>query len=452
MQTTMNILVITPEFDLSRRLNSMFKGNNATVLWEPDPGNIIKHCRIDTFDILIVTSDAVIGNISEIQQTHKIISEKCAITRMLLLIDPDHLAVITDSLDLNFHQYYKLPVSDEELRFIITTTMQKQPQLAINLLLEKNDERGEFQKMVGRSKPMRKVFQKVRQAASSDIPVLIQGETGTGKDLVAQAIHRESARNSKPFIPINLGALPTELIGSELFGHEKGAFTGALKKHLGCFERAMGGTIFLDELGVIDDKLQISLLRLIEQKKIRRLGGQRDISIDVRLITATNENLQDIVEQGIFREDLFYRLDVFRISLPPLRDRIGDIKLLAMAFLKQFSALYKKSITAFETECFHIMESYDWPGNVRELKNAVQRSVLVCDGEVIQPEHMPVRLQHHAAKRDITFRIGTPIAAMEREMIIHTLRAVYNNRKHAAQLLGISRRALYNKLKRYHID
>ncbi len=451
METTTNIMVVSPEIDLSIRLNSIFKNKDTNILWEPDPHKIIGHCRIDTFDIMIITSSAIVKSKSEIINTLATISEKCSITKMLLLIDPHDLTLITNTLDISIYQYYKLPVSDQELILLISSSLRKQPQVATNLLLEKEDSSVIFQNIVGRSKPMQKVFRKIRQAASSDIPVLIQGETGTGKDLVAQAIHKESIRQTEPFIPINLGALPSELIGSELFGHEKGAFTGAFKKHIGCFERAMGGTIFLDELGVIDEKLQVSLLRLIEQKKIRRLGGQRNISIDVRLIAATNEDLFENVKQGIFREDLFYRLDVFRISLPPLKDRVGDIKLLANAFLNQFNNLYNKNIRDFQAECFHLMELYDWPGNVRELKNAIQHSVLVCDETYIKPEHMPVRFNKYLKNKDITFTVGTTISSVEREMIIHTLNAVKNNRKKAAQILGISRRSLYNKIHKYHI-
>ena len=298
---------------------------------------------------------------------------------------------------------------------------------------------------------MENVFRKIRQAASSDIPILLLGETGTGKDLVAQAIHRESARKNDSFIPINLGAVPTDLIGSELFGHEKGAFTGALNKRLGCFERANGGSIFLDEIGIIDEKLQISLLRLIEQKKFRRLGGHNNISVDVRLIAATNEDLYDKIVSGLFREDLYYRLDVFRISLPPLRERIGDVSLLSRTFLDQYKTQFKKNIQDYRSDVIQALESYDWPGNVRELKNTIQRAVLICDGKYIEMEHLPPRINENI-NADITFTVGTSMTKVEREMIIHTLQSVGNNRKRAAELLGISRRSLYNKLKKYRID
>jgi len=449
---TKNIMAISPEIDLLKRLNNMFKDDSVNVLWEPDPKKIIGHCRIETFDVLLLMSSVVAAHTAEMANVLETISRKCSITKTIILIDPDDLDIITSSFDPGVYQFTRLPVSDKELKLLVLSSLKRTSRVGINLLLEKKHGGDIFHNIVGRSKTMEEVFRKIRQAASTAIPVILQGETGTGKDLVAQAIHRESARSEDPFIPVNLGAIPSELIGSELFGHEKGAFTGAIKKRSGCFERANSGTIFLDEIGTIDEKLQISLLRLIEQKKFRRLGGRTNISVDFRLITATNEDLFEQVKRGLFREDLYFRLDVFRISLPPLRERHGDVGILANTFFEQYNNQFKKNIVGFRPECIRLMEMYDWPGNVRELRNAVQRSVLVCDGKYIEPEHLPLRFTHYLKKKDITFEIGTPISRVEREMIVHTLNSVSNNRKKAATLLGISRRSLYNKLKKYNIE
>lgn len=311
---------------------------------------------------------------------------------------------------------------------------------------------GLAERLVGKSKPMEDVYRHVRQAATTDIPILLMGETGTGKDLAAQAIHERSERNNGPYVVINLGALPSELVGSELFGHEKGAFTGAIERREGKFEEARNGTIFLDEIATIDAKVQVSLLRLIEQRTFHRLGGKTTIRTNARLIAASNQNLFELVEQGRFRKDLYYRFDVFRIVMPPLRQREGDIVLLIDEFLNRFNRSFKKHIVGVAPECVSLLESYDWPGNVRELKNVVQRAVLVCEGEVLLPDHLPPRFRKgKSALTKVSFEIGTPLEDVEREMIVRALAATQNNRKRAADLLGISRRALYNKLQKHNI-
>lgn len=314
-----------------------------------------------------------------------------------------------------------------------------------------------FEKLVGKSLPMQKIYKQIQQAANVEIPVLLIGATGTGKDLVAQAIHRQSSRKEGPYIPVNLGAIPTDLVGSELFGHEKGAFTGAIAQYKGKFEQGNQGTVFLDEIDTIDEKVQVSLLRLIEHKRFHRLGGKRAVSINVRLIAASNTDIDELVEEMGFRDDLFYRLDVFRITMPPLRKRDGDLPLLIEEFIRRFNRSLNKKIKTVSRECLHVLESYNWPGNVRELKNVVQRAMLVCEGSEIQLEHLPPRFQSHensggSALPKVTFKIGTPLDEVERQMILHALAAAENNRTRAAELLGISRRAIYNKLKKHNLE
>lgn len=311
-----------------------------------------------------------------------------------------------------------------------------------------------FDKIIGQSPAMQKIFSLIQQAAVTEIPVMLIGETGTGKDLVARAIHDHSPRKDKSYIPVNLGAVPTQLVASELFGHEKGAFTGAVKMHEGKFEQADNGTIFLDEIDTIDEKVQVSLLRLIEQKKFHRLGGTKSISVDVRLIVATNSDIDDLVHENDFREDLFYRMDVFRITLPPLRARKTDIPHLVKSFVDQFNGSFNKKIKGISAECLDVFNGYDWPGNIRELKNVIQRAVLVCDKSEIQTNHLPARFNDKRLKSvesSLTFRIGTPLDDMEKEMILATLNSTNNNRTEAARLLGISRRALYNRLNKHNI-
>jgi DNA-binding NtrC family response regulator len=255
-----------------------------------------------------------------------------------------------------------------------------------------------------------------------------------------------------------LGALPSELVASELFGHEKGAFTGANEQHIGIFERAISGTVLLDEIESIDDKVQVSLLRLIEQRKFNRLGGRKTIHSNARIIAASNEDLKDLVEKKLFRKDLYYRLDVFRIVMPPLRENLQDLPLLVQEFIARFNRTFNKRIQNISDETLGLLQAYEWPGNIRELKNVIQRAVLLCKEDEILPEFLPTRfLSKKTAKpspstpSSITFDIGTPLRQVERTIIVHTLKAAKNNRTEAAKLLGISRRALYNKLRTFNI-
>ncbi|NIR46878.1 sigma-54-dependent Fis family transcriptional regulator [candidate division KSB1 bacterium] len=313
--------------------------------------------------------------------------------------------------------------------------------------------RAQFEQMVGKSPAMRQVYHQIRKAADTDIHILLMGETGTGKDLAAQAIHRRSDRSTKPFVATNLAALPSGLVASELFGHERGAFTGAMGRHRGVFEQGDQGTVFLDEIDTLDEGIQVSLLRLIEQKQFCRLGGRETVSNRARIIAATNQNLQERVRQGKFREDLFYRLDVFRISIPPLRERPEDIPLLIEEFIRHFNGTFQKNIQGMPAETIRLLQANDWPGNVRELKNVVQRAMLVCEDGTILPEHLPPRFRSASlAQPSITIEIGTSLDDVEKEFILATLRATNNNRTQAAQLLGMSRRAIYNKLGKHNIQ
>jgi DNA-binding NtrC family response regulator len=313
----------------------------------------------------------------------------------------------------------------------------------------------EFEGMLGVSLPMQEVFQRVLEAASEDISVLITGETGTGKDMVASAIHKKSRRRNGPYIVVNTGAISSELIASELFGHEKGAYTGAVESTKGRFEEAHAGTIFLDEISTINEKAQVSLLRVLETKTFRRVGGERDICANVRVIAATNENLEEAVGQKRFREDLFYRLDVFRIHVPALRERPGGVSLLTNHFVPHFNAVYKKQVRAVAPEAWHCLRSYSWPGNVRELKNVIQRAVLMAKGEELTADLLPLRIRAAAEAnptvQHFPIHTGMTLDAVEKEFMLMTLASAKGNKKETAQKLGISRRALYDKLKKHRL-
>lgn len=327
----------------------------------------------------------------------------------------------------------------------------QEPQANLKLLVPV-----EFEGILAFTLTMQSVIQQIVEAAAEDIPILISGETGTGKDLVAAAIHKRSKRKDRPFLPINMGAIASELITSELFGHEKGAYTGAGESRAGLFEQTQGGTLFLDEITTMDEKAQVSLLRVLETKTIRRVRGEKDIRVDVRVIAATNENIEEAVKSGRFREDLYYRLDVFRIQLPPLRERHGAISLLTDHFVARFAGFYKREIRVVSRETYRLMRSYPWPGNVRELKNVIQRAVLLAKGSELTPDLLPQRIRDADGAWAVTskneqapIRLGMPLEEVEKEYIKMTLSSVNGNKLKAAAILAISRRALYNKLKRF---
>jgi DNA-binding NtrC family response regulator len=313
----------------------------------------------------------------------------------------------------------------------------------------------EFEGILAFTLNMRAVIQHIMEAAAEDIPVLISGETGTGKDLVAAAIHKRSKRKNFPYLPVNMGAIAPELVASELFGHEKGAYTGASDRRAGLFEQAQGGTIFLDEITTMDAKTQVSLLRVLETKTVRRVCGEKDIHMDVRVIAATNEDVETAVKEGRFREDLYYRLDVFRIHLPPLRERHSAISLLTDHFVARFAEMYKKEIRTVPRETYRLVRQYPWPGNIRELKNVIQRAVLLAKGAELTPDLLPQRLHEasgattNSSSAQSPIHIGMTLDQVEQEFVKMTLSSVSGNKKQAASILGISRRALYNKLKRF---
>ncbi|MCB0298697.1 MAG: sigma-54-dependent Fis family transcriptional regulator [Calditrichaeota bacterium] len=357
------------------------------------------------------------------------------------------------AMKLGAINYLTKPIKPKELIKTVKTVLQLDE--AQDLSTEDKQGRLQkyyhFQNLVGQSKAIQQVYRRIKDVAQTDIPVLIVGERGTGKEMVAQAIHAMSPRDKKMFVAINTGAIPRELVASELFGHLKGAFTGAISDKKGKFEEANDGTLFLDEIGTMDMPVQISLLRVLENQVIERVGSNRPIKVDVRVIAATNDNLEKMIENNRFREDLFYRLNVYTIELPPLRDRKGDIAYLANYYREMFNIELNKKVTGVNDRAMEVLNSYHWPGNVRELRNVILRSVLTAN-QSIDVKHLPNNiLKPGLAQVSITFKPGVPLSEVEKTMIIETLKAVRGNKLKAANILGISRRSLYNKLEEYNI-
>jgi Nif-specific regulatory protein len=300
---------------------------------------------------------------------------------------------------------------------------------------------------------MRQVYEQITQVAPTTTTVLIRGESGTGKELIAHAIHYNSPRAKKPFIRVSCAALPETLIEAELLGHEKGAFTGAQARKKGRFELADGGTLFLDEIGDLSLATQVKLLRVVQEREFERLGGTTTIQTNVRLLTATNRNLEQAIAEAAFREDLYYRLDVFSIFVPPLRERKDDILLLADHFSEKYAAEHHKPIRRISTPAIDMLTSYHWPGNVRELENAIERAVLVCDGQVIHGYHLPPTLQTAEASGTIArTSLAEAVNSYEKDLIVDALKTAQGNRAKAAKLLSTTERIMGYKVKKYAID
>jgi DNA-binding NtrC family response regulator len=422
------------------------------VVYEKSMEKVLELAENEVCDVLLATSAIVRDGRSAWKEFIEVFGAKSPWTRVIFFISPRELALASKALKAGSYHYAKLPVGDEELRLLIEAALDCRSRVDTQVRSGPSLRAMRFEEMVGVSAGMKNVYRMIRQAAATDILVLLTGETGTGKDLAARAIHQLSDRSEKAFFPVHLGALPKELVPGELFGHVKGAFTGAAKARAGSLELADGGTVFLDEISTIDDRVQISLLRLLENKSFCRIGGRRAIKADVRIIAATNEDLHEAVEAGRFREDLYYRLEVFRIHMPPLRERLGDIPLLVQDFLMRYNQIYDKRITGLAPEAMAMLEAYDWPGNVRELKNVIHRAVVVCMGDIVNPEHLSARIKPgRGDKGQVVLKVGASFEEAEVALLRKTLQATGNNRRHAAALLGVSRSTLYNKIKKYRL-
>jgi DNA-binding NtrC family response regulator len=316
-----------------------------------------------------------------------------------------------------------------------------------------DQDRSVYGELVGKSESIRKIYFLIEQVAPSSASVLITGESGTGKELVARTIHKMSPRHDKPFVAINCSAIPESLMESELFGHEKGAFTGAASRRQGCFELADTGTLLLDEIGEMPALLQAKLLRVIEERAVRRLGSRKEIEVDVRLLAATNRQPQQALAEGKLRDDLLYRLNVFGIHLPSLRERKEDLPVLAQHLVTQLAERHGRPARFMSSAALEALQFHSWPGNVRELRNVIERAVIICSGPQIERHHFapyPIEQRERLRNEDtLSLPVGTPLEEVERQMIMRTLQKTKNNKTRAAELLGISLKTLHNKLNLY---
>jgi DNA-binding NtrC family response regulator len=356
-----------------------------------------------------------------------------------------------EAMRMGAANYLRKPFSAQELEAAVKNALDLQKLKEENKRLRGQlDLQSGYGMMVGKDKKMQEVYRLIDLVAQSHSTVLIQGETGTGKELVARAIHQISSRQEEPFISINCAAVPDNLLESELFGHEKGAFTGAISRRKGKFELADGGTILLDEIGEMSLRLQAKLLRVLQEFEFYRIGGSNPIRVDVRVIATTNQDLKQAIKEGRFREDLFFRLNVVKINLPPLREKRNDIPLLANYFLRKYRELYHKDMSTISREAMEMLLKYHWPGNVRELENQMERAVVLNSTSEVKPNHLNLQYDLHFSERtSFSGMVGLSLREMEKNLLLKTLESEGGNRTRAAQVLGITVRTLRNKLKEY---
>ena len=403
--------------------------------------------RIEKGGIDLVITDLRMDGIPGQEVVRRVTTEHPGIP-VIVLTGHGSIEDATAAIKAGAFDFLTKPLDLDHLNHIVKNALKgRQQEQRISELEEKiRTGAASASDMIGKSAELNKVKELIAKAAPSRANVLITGESGVGKELVAKSIHEQSSRKEQPFIIVHCAALSESLLESELFGYEKGAFTGAESQHKGRFEIADGGTIFLDEIGEINQSTQVKLLRVIQEKTFERVGGTQPITVDVRLVAATNRNLEEEVKAGRFREDLFYRLNVVRIPMPPLRERKDDIPLLLHAFLREFNIENQKNITGFDNRAKSAILKYSWPGNIRELKNCVESAVVMCNGDEIKIEDLPASVREKGEEKAITIPIGMSLEEAEMVIIQENLAACNGNKTKCAEVLGIGRKTLHRKL------
>ena len=413
-----------------------------------DAANALKLARDQLYNLII--SDIKMPGLSGLELLTQVRAHHRD-TLFILMTAYGTVESAVEAMKQGAYDYLPKPIDLKRLRVLVQKALEFQAIVAENNELRlRLQTRSEGNLLVGESEPMRAVSRLIGEVANSDVTVLIEGESGTGKEIVARSIHVQSARRDRPFISVNCAALAEQLLEAELFGHVKGAFTGAVATKPGRFQLADGGTLFLDEIGDLSPKGQGDLLRVLEDNAFRMVGGSELIRVNVRVIAATNKKLQDAVNEGRFREDLFYRLQIVPIVMPPLRERPEDIPLLIENFFEQFTVKHKRRRKRMSPEALRVCQRFPWPGNVRQLRNSIERIVITCRETVVEVADLPDFLREHDQNATLfTIRPGTALAEVEKLLIRQTLTHVTRNREEAARALGISRRALQYKLKQY---
>ena len=447
-KSKIRILVVDDERGLCAGVQELLRREGYLVDAATDPTAALQLATDHLYNLII--ADVKMPGLSGVELL-KQVKARTPDTSFILMTAYGTVESAVEAMKRGAYDYLTKPLDTQRLRAVVQKALEFQSVVAENTELRlRLERRSEPTALVGTSEELRAIVQLIGEVAPSDVTVLIGGESGTGKEIVARSIHLQSARSDQPFISVNCAALPEQLLEAELFGHVKGAFTGAVTNKPGRFQLADGGTLFLDEIGDLSPKGQGDLLRVIEDGTFRMVGGTELTRVNVRVIAATNRNLEEAVSAGKFREDLFYRLQVVPIRMPPLRDRAEDIPLLIDTFLEHFCARHQRRRKKFSPDAVQVCQRFPWPGNVRQLRNTIERLVITCRENVIGVPQLPEFLRAHDERAPaFTIRPGMSLAEVEKVLIRQTLTHVTDNREEAARVLGISRRALQYKLKEY---
>jgi DNA-binding NtrC family response regulator len=438
------ILIVDDEISVRDSLYQWFKADGYRVDTAEDAASALKKLQENPWDIILL--DIKMPGMDGIELQNRI---KQIDKNIVTIIITAYASVDTaiQALKDGAFDYVTKPVDPDDLSRLIRNAIEKRRLVTENIQLRQQIEELSLpDEVVGESPPIKKVMEMVNTVAKTDSTVMILGESGTGKELIARAIHSRSSRRYFPIITINCGAYPEGLLESELFGHEKGAFTGAMYRRKGKLEMADKGTLFLDEIGNISEKMQMDLLRVIETKNFTRLGGDKAIDVDFRVISATNKDLEKAIKEGSFREDLYYRLNVFSILLPPLRERRTDIPLISKYFLRKYAQSMNRNVADFSPQAMEMFIGYDWPGNIREVRNVVERAMVVAQGTQIQVEDISFPFPSPATPSG-----GASLEEVEKDQILKILNQTKGNIAQAAEILKISRLTIYNKIEKYHL-
>ena len=445
------ILIADDEEPILFGLTELLKEEGYGVSGACDGKEALEKLRTNDFDLLL--ADLKMPKLDGLQILDAIKQEKI-LTEVIIITGKGSIDTAVEAMRAGAYDYLTKPVEPDRIRSIVPKALEHHRLLVSHKELEQQIKQlTRYEDLIGQSPQMQEIYRLIDAVADSTANVIITGESGTGKELVAKAIHKKSSRCNGPFIAVNCSAFPENILENELFGHEKGAFTGALNEKAGCFEMADRGTLFLDEIGEMSLETQAKILRALEERRFRRLGGKKEIVVDVRVVAATNRNLNQALEQKRLREDLYYRLAVVEIDLPPLRDRVEDIPLLISAFLNFFNEKNHKKIKGLTPPCRDILMKYPWHGNVRELRNVIERAVILSNSDMIDVHVLPERiLTYRFKKPTIMIPLGTTVEDAEQQLILRTLEMENNNKTRAAQTLGISLKTLHNKLGKYRKD
>ena len=445
-----NVLVVDDERDTREGLALLLEGWGFEVQAVDSGAAALRSLERGGCDLVI--TDLVMPEVSGLAVLRKVKNDAQDVP-VLILSGRGTIDGAVEAIREGAYDFIEKPCEPARLRVTIQRALeQASTRREVNVLRRRVRDASPGGDFIGSSRVMRDVFSLIEKVAPSKASVVITGQSGTGKEMVARAIHNLSPRRDRPFIAINCSAIPATLMESEIFGYERGAFTGADQRRLGCFELADGGTLFLDEVGEIPPELQAKFLRVLEEERLRRLGGKNEFAIDVRVLAATNRDLKEQIKTSHFREDLYFRLNVFNIQLPPLHDRPEDIPSLVDHFVRRFSRDGGKKIRGVTPSALKRMSDYRWPGNIRELRNSIERAVLLCDGDMIGEAHLPNDVLERDGEAAIRLPLGSRLREVNRAYIEATLTRFGGNKARTAQALGISEKTLYNKLHRYAAD